>query len=93
MNNISEARIKKYKISYLDTFVEAGSGSLPTEKIPSLAIVINNVKHISNLHNKFHQCKIPLIGYIKNDVFHIDLKAVPNEQTKSLINTLNEVLK
>ena len=46
-----------------------------------------------NISNKFLNGTIPIVGYIKNDIFHIDLKAIPNNQVDELINMVNKVLK
>ena len=68
--------------------------SSPTEKINSIAIVLkSDIISSDKINNKFLQCKIPLVGYIKNDIFFIDLKAIPNDQIKYLIQTINEALK
>ena len=86
--------IKKFNISYKASFVEAGSGSLPTEKIPSIAIHLHSEKISSNkIYKNFLNSDIPLIGYIKNNIFHIDLKAIPNDQISLLIKSIETILK
>jgi len=40
----------------------------------------------------FSKNTIPVIGYIKNEIFYIDLKAVTNDQIDDLIKTINKVL-
>ena len=93
LNKIPKKIIDKYKIEFNETFVEAGSGSLPNKDIPSIAIVIKKYNNMTRLYKKFLACNIPLIGYINNNIFHIDLKAIPHEQSESLSKTINEVLK
>jgi len=87
------SNIKKYKISLTKSFVEAGSGSLPTEKISSYSIIIES-EHIkpNDIYKRFLSAKIPVIGYIKNDAFRIDLKAIPNDQINYLISSMKECL-
>ena len=85
---------KKNNISFKQTFVEAGSGSLPTEKIPSIALVFKSSTFVSfQLHKLFLSCDLPVIGYINNNKYFIDLKAIPNNQINNLIENINEVLK
>ena len=74
--------------------VEAGSGSLPTEKIPSIAIIIRgeNIK-AQEIYNKLLNARVPVIGYISNNLYHIDLKAIPEDEIKNLISSLKECLK
>ena len=90
----SKKIILKYNIKHFDSFVEAGSGSLPTEKIKSVAISFKN-KDISanHLYNKFIKHKTPVVGYINNDKFNIDLKAIPEDQINILIDSMSKILK
>jgi len=87
------SKIKNYKISLKKSFVEAGSGSLPTEKILSYSIIIKseNVKP-NDIYKRFLSTKIPVIGYIKEDAFRIDLKAIPSDQIIHLISSMKECL-
>ena len=93
ISKISKNIIKAYSIKYIESFVEAGSGSLPTEKIPSISIIFNNEKNkCSTIYDKFIQSNIPVIGYINNNLYHLDLKAIPNDQISDLIQVINKVL-
>ena len=49
MEKIKSKIVKKYDIKCIDSFVEAGSGSLPTEKICSVAIIFQNNKIMETL--------------------------------------------
>ena len=86
---LSDSIIKKFNINYVESNVEAGSGSLPTEKISSIALSFKS-KTISpnNIYNKFINLKTPVIGYIRNNQFYIDLKAVPDDQFNLLIESI-----
>ena len=93
LDKISDSNIKNYDISVKDSFVEAGSGSLPTEKIDSIALTFTNNKISANyLYNKFLNSSIPTIGYVKNNIYHIDLKAIPKDQVEHLIISINKTL-
>ena len=93
ISKTSKTIIKSYNVKYIESNVEAGSGSLPTEKIPSISITFNN-KNIkcSDLYQRFIHSSIPVIGYVNNDLFHIDLKAIPDDQISDLIHVINKVL-
>ena len=81
-------------MSHVKTYVEAGSGSLPTEKIPSIAITIkSDLITTKNISNNFLNNRIPIVGYINNDIFHIDFKAIPDDQIDQLIKIINKTLK
>ena len=85
--------INNNKIDIVESNVEAGSGSLPTEKIDSIAISISSHSKKSNqLFKSFLNNEYSLIGYIKNEKFFIDLKAIPNDQIDILIESINKVL-
>ena len=85
--------INNNKIDIVESNVEAGSGSLPTEKIDSIAISISSHSKKSNqLFKSFLNNEYSLIGYIKNEKFFIDLKAIPDDQIDILIKSINKVL-
>ena len=84
--------IKKYGIEIRLTEVEAGSGSMPLEKLSSCALVFRKHVKPTELSKKFRNASTPVLGYIKGNEFHIDLKAIPSNQEKILYKTLQEVL-
>ena len=89
---LSPIVIKKYAVNIRKTEVEAGSGSLPLEKISSVALVFKDGINPSKLSRKFRMVSPPVLGYIYGNHFHIDLKAIPSHQEKSLLTALKEVL-
>ncbi|MAZ61124.1 MAG: L-seryl-tRNA(Sec) selenium transferase [Candidatus Marinimicrobia bacterium] len=93
ISGLSTEITKNYKINIVDSLVEAGSGSLPTEKIDSIAISIySKIIKANKLYQFFLKNTNPVIGYIKNEIFYIDLKAVTNDQIDDLIKAMNKVL-
>ena len=93
LNSINKTKIKEYDLNFQESYVEAGSGSLPNEKIPSIALSFKHDKLSSQkLFNRFLNAKTSIIGYIKNEIFYVDLKAIPKEQVKLLEDVLEEVL-
>ena len=93
LSKFSNTIIKKYGIEIRHTEVEAGSGSMPLEKLPSCALVFRKFIKPAELSKKFRNTSTPILGYIKGNNFYIDLKAVPDNQEKSLHQSLQEVLK
>ena len=93
LEKLSKKIVKSLNIYYKNSHVEAGSGSLPTEKIPSVVICLqsNNIS-ANKIYKKFLHLDTPLIGYIKNDIFHIDLKAIPNDQIDLVIKSINKIV-
>jgi len=87
-------RIKKiYNIEISNSLVEAGSGSLPTEKIESIAISFTSSKISTNkISNKLRSADTPIFNYINNDKVYVDLKAIPDDQVDILIKQINKCL-
>jgi len=82
-----------YDIQINKTNVEAGSGSLPTEKLPSVAISFSSNKISSNkISLKLRLCSLPILSYIKDDRVFIDLKAIPDDQISELIDMIKQCL-
>ena len=93
LKKISTNIKKDYNIEIIDTTVEAGSGSLPTEKINSVALSLNS-KNISpnKISDKLRSSDIPIFNYINNKKVYIDLKAIPDDQINILIKQINTCL-
>jgi len=94
LKSLPQSIIKKFNINYIESNVEAGSGSLPTEKISSIALSFKSEKiSPNNIYKKFLNLNIPIIGYIKSNQFHIDLKAIPDNQINLLIQSIKSISK
>ena len=89
---IPKKKIKDLGISLVESKVEAGSGSLPVETIPSAALKFKpKAMSVSKLANAFRTGSQPVVGYTKGNIFYIDLKAVLPKQVSSLIQAIQEV--
>ena len=92
LKQLSSIVVKKYAVEIKKTEVEAGSGSLPLEKISSMALVFKDGMKPSELSRKFRSASPSVLGYIHGNYFHIDLKAIPSDQENSLLKVLQDVL-
>ncbi|MBT5077708.1 MAG: L-seryl-tRNA(Sec) selenium transferase, partial [Candidatus Marinimicrobia bacterium] len=91
---VEKSHIEKHQIKLVESKVEAGSGSLPTEKIPSMAITFSSSSlKPAELSALFRMSSLPILGYIHANEFRIDLKAIPSDLTQVCIETFNEVLR
>ena len=82
------------RIDIEKTFVEAGSGSLPLEKFPSVALTFfSKSLKPKQLSAMFRNYKTPVLGYINGNRFRIDMKAVLPGQEKILTEVIKSVLK
>ena len=93
LNKISSKLIKKYNIRLIETMVEAGSGAMPINSIESIGIIFNSNKISPNkLSQRFRSASIPVIGYIKDGNYIIDLKAIPLDFEDNISKIISEVL-
>ena len=92
INNISLKKIKVLGLTMEESFVEAGSGSLPEKNIESIALKFNSsVLSANELSLLFKGAEVPIIGYIQKEFFFIDLKAILPSQISKIITTINNI--
>ena len=85
---------KRWNIKIVESTVEAGSGSLPEEKIESIALQFSSQgsgARGQELAKQFRTRANPVVGYIHKDMFYIDLKAILSEQYSELVKAIDEV--
>ena len=93
MSKIPSSIIKEAGIELVDTMVEAGSGAMPINSLESVAIIFTQVNMTSNkLSKKFRSASSPIIGYIKDDKYIIDLKAIPDDCFERVAKTISKEL-
>jgi len=82
----------KLGISLVESEVEAGSGSLPEEKLDSMAFRFKpNGISAYKLATQFRMGDTPVVGYIHGHTFYIDLKAVIPGQEKELVGAISAI--
>ena len=92
LSQLSKKSIKNLGISLVESEVEVGSGSLPLERLDSIALKFNP-KNISptKLARMFRTASVPVVGYINENNFFIDLKALIPGQEKELVEVINDL--
>ena len=92
LSHLPKKTINKLGISLVESEVEAGSGSLPEEKLESMAFRFKPIGiSPSTLSSKFRMSEIPVVGYIHSNIFYIDLKAVIPGQEKDLAGIISAI--
>ncbi|MCH7496031.1 MAG: L-seryl-tRNA(Sec) selenium transferase [Candidatus Marinimicrobia bacterium] len=82
-----------YSVEIREVTGEAGSGSLPVAELPSIAICLESeTENIETVSAKFRKLKVPVIGYINNDAFYIDLRAIGENDIELLSESILEVI-
>ncbi len=91
-NGLKTKTIRNLGITIVESFVEAGSGSLPEKNIASMALQFKPKSRIvTELAAAFRCGSIPVVGYITADNYYIDLKAVLPVQIRKLTVAISEV--
>ncbi len=71
---------------------QAGSGSLPTEDIPSMALVLKSEQWSADKTMHWMRArKTPVIGYIESDQCYFNLRTVFDRDASTLIQAFNEL--
>ena len=89
---LNKKTIKLLGMVLVESNVQAGSGSLPENKIESMALSFKpkNLK-LDKLSKKFREGNIPVIGYISEKIYYIDLKAVLSHQISLLAKAIESI--
>ena len=91
-NGLKTKTIRDLVITIVESFVEAGSGSLPEKNIASMALQFKpKSRKVTELAAAFRCGSIPVVGYITADNYYIDLKAVLPVQIRKLTVAISEV--
>ena len=92
LTDIPKKKINDLRVALVESKVEAGSGSLPVETIPSAALQFKpKTMSVSKLAKAFRTGNTPVVGYTKGNTFYIDLKAVLPNQVSRLIQAIQDV--
>ena len=86
---------KKWKISIENVLDQAGSGTLPTEKLEGLAISIEqkDIK-VSKLSKEMRTIDItPVFGYINNEKYYLSVGTIFENEFGHIKENLKHILK
>ena len=87
---IDKKKIQELRIDLVESYVEAGSGSLPEDKIESVALSFNPKQlNVEKLSFQLRTSEHAVVGYISKNLFFIDLKAVLQSQLKKIATSIN----
>lgn len=72
---------------------QVGGGSLPGEEIPGFALTIRpGAESCETLAARLRNCQVPVIGYVKNDRFWLDMRTILPGEVQGLCRELEEIL-
>lgn len=76
----------------VDSTARSGSGALPEEPVPSVALKVKPQKiSVAQLARRLRLGRPAVVGYIQKDDFYLDLKAVAEDELKLLAEILNRL--
>lgn len=84
---------KRFEIHVERCASQVGGGSLPGEELSSFALTICPLSESCEaLAERLRKCRIPVIGYVKNDRFWLDMRTILPEETDGLGRELEHML-
>ncbi len=78
----------------VQAFGKVGSGAYPLLKLPSVALRLE-IPGISpqKLSKALRKASVPVIGYIEDDAYYLDLRTVAEDEETLLLQTLSQVVR
>jgi len=75
-----------------ETYGQIGSGALPVETLPSVALILESSSlSAESLAAHFRNAKVPVIGRIKDGLFWLDLRTVYDREEAWIVETAAQV--
>lgn len=83
---------EKVRVQVSETYGQIGSGALPVETLPSVALVLEPLNISAEvLASHFRDATVPVVGRIKDDMFWLDLRTIYEREQAWLVETATEV--
>ena len=83
---------EKVDIQVSETYGQIGSGALPVETLPSIALVLETSESSAEmLAAQFRNATIPVIGRIKDGLFWLDLRTVYEREQAWIVETATQI--
>jgi L-seryl-tRNA(Ser) seleniumtransferase len=80
------------QMEVVETYSQMGSGALPLEKIPSLALRIGpSSLSVNSLAKKLRQSEPAVIGYIENERYCLNLRTIRKDEIPLLVQVVREI--
>ena len=80
-------------VSILSGFSQMGSGSLPTQNLPTTLVALRSEKiSVDTLAKQLRQYRTPIFARIQNDLVLIDPRTLLSGDDKTILEALLEIL-
>ncbi|RMH77758.1 MAG: L-seryl-tRNA(Sec) selenium transferase [Calditrichaeota bacterium] len=88
----SEVTSAHLHLEVVEAFAQMGSGALPLEKIPSVAVKVTSSRFSPlKLAEKLRRHHPPIVGYVQEDAFFLNLRTVREDELETLTKALNSL--
>ncbi len=85
---------EKINIQVSETYGQIGSGALPVETLPSVALLLESAQISAEmLAAQFRNATIPVIGRIKDGLFWLDLRTVYEREQMWIVEAAKQIAK
>ena len=85
---------EKINIQVSETYGQIGSGALPVETLPSVALVLESTQISAEmLAAQFRNATIPVIGRIKDGLFWLDIRTVYEREQTWIVEAAKQIAK
>ncbi|MBN1364670.1 MAG: L-seryl-tRNA(Sec) selenium transferase [Syntrophaceae bacterium] len=89
---LQKENFESLKISLREDFSAAGGGSLPTQQIPTVLVVIKNKKMpATRMEEKLRKLEVPIIARVDKDEILLDLRTVTEDEFAFIIEGLKQI--
>ena len=83
---------KKIDVHISETYGQIGSGALPVETLPSVALVLESAEvSAETLAAAFRNATIPIIGRIKDGLLWLDLRTVYEREQAWIVEAATQI--
>ncbi len=79
-------------VDIVDSAAQVGSGALPVETIPSAAVIVRSSCSAGELARRLRLGNPPVVGYVRDDALHLDLRTVPDDDVQAVADAIQRVL-
>ena len=89
LGGLADLLRQDWRIEVIQSVAQAGSGSLPLEEIPSIAItVVPTGLSAGDLATRLRRCEPAILGYVRDDRLHLDMRTVTDDEVPVLVGAL-----
>lgn len=81
------------RISVHPSYAQAGSGTLPLEKIQSVRVTVTSIRlSAKRIAEALRSRPTPVIGFVKDNAFHLDMRTVHPDEVNMIIEQLKKIM-